>query len=103
MNKREVKCLFYPSFCQKLEEFVLFFENQHIYLTQCARSALKIFEYGGTNGLMGGGLRIFLMGGGQASMGGSPPPTFGNPGQNNLNPNSVNIGARSILELVGSK
>ena len=44
------------------------------------KRAKKFLIWGGTNGLMGGGLRIFLMGGtglhggGQGTDGGGPPP-----------------------------
>ena len=61
MNKRGLKCLFYPLFGQKLAEFVLFLKTI-IYSQLNAREARrKILNMGGDQWLDGGGLRIFLM------------------------------------------
>ena len=55
----------------KISRIYIFFDNHHIDITQCARSAPKNFEDGGAS-----------MGGQGSDGGGSPPspPTFGNPG-----------------------
>ena len=49
---------------------------KHRVLSKSARSAPKILDWGGTNGLMGG-TEDFLDGGGQASMGGDKGPMGG--------------------------
>ena len=50
----------------KISRICIIFDNQHIYITQCARSAPKYFE-----DVLMGGIEDFLDGGGQASMGGT--------------------------------
>ena len=69
-------------FCTKLAEFVLFLKPIiYNYLNAC-KAHRKILIGGGDQRVDGGGLRIFLMGGGQTSMGGTrvrwggvPPPS----------------------------
>ena len=70
VNKRGLKCIFYPLFGQKLAEFVLFLKTIIYSQLNAHEARRKILKMGGDQWLDGGGLRIFLMGGGQASMGG---------------------------------
>ena len=66
MNKKGTKNLFYPLFGQKLAEYVLFVETILCNVCEVHQKNLDM----GDQWLDGGGLRIFLMGGGTGLHGG---------------------------------